>query len=222
MEITYFGHSKFLLTSEAGVRVVTDPYDQTVNQSRVIEADAVTSSHNHFDHNFISLVKGNPLVFNGLDDLGDWVSIRETLKDTVISTVVGTYHDRSQGEERGKNTIFIIEMKGLKIGHLGDLGHELREEKILNQLLDIDVLLIPVGGFYTINAQEALATIKQLRPKIAIPMHFKMESTKEWPIEKLEAFTNYVQPITAIEGAARITRERLPAPTAIWVLQPRA
>ena len=132
--------------------------------------DLVTVSHEHSDHNAVSLAAGSPIVLNGLAG-NDWAKIDQTVKGVRVRTV-GVYHDDTQGSQRGKNAIFVFDVDGLRLAHLGDLGHTLSPEQI-KDIGPVDVILIPVGGFYTVDGKAATEVVNQLNPKIVIPMHYK-------------------------------------------------
>jgi L-ascorbate metabolism protein UlaG (beta-lactamase superfamily) len=146
------------------LRIVTDPFDASLGYKvPKLHADIVTVSHEHFDHNATGVVGANPLIMR---DIGK----RET-KGVVIRGVSG-FHDKDQGTQRGTNNMFVLEVDGIKVVHLGDLGHILTLVH-LNAIGPVDILLIPVGGIFTIDAQEADEVVGQLKPKIVIPMHYK-------------------------------------------------
>lgn len=165
MDITYFGHSSFRIKGKKA-SLVTDPFDKNsvgFKYPSNIKADIVTISHDHDDHNNRSAVKGEPKVLNGPGEY-------EVKGISVIG--LPSYHDDKKGEERGKNTIYIIEVDEYRIVHLGDLGHKL-SDSMIGQIGDVDVLLVPVGGVYTIDSKAASELVKSVEPKIAIPMHYK-------------------------------------------------
>lgn len=164
MEITWYGQSCFRLRSR-GLALVTDPYSpETGLKLPRLTANVVTVSHDHEDHNYIKGVKGSPYVIAGPGEyeIGG-----------VFVFGVGTYHDAKQGEERGKNTAYLIEFEGVTVCHLGDLGHALTQEQV-EQLDGIDVLLIPVGGRTTLTGAKAAEVVAVLEPKVVIPMHYKI------------------------------------------------
>ena len=164
MKIKWLGHSCFLITGENGVRILTDPFDETVGyQLPAVEADIGTSSHDHFDHNHIGVVKGD---FVHLNKPGPY---RE--RDIEIRGI-GSYHDYQGGQKRGDNIIFTFRLEGISVCHLGDLGHLLEDEQI-RAIGPVDILLVPVGGTYTIDYRQAVDLIGQLEPKLVIPMHYK-------------------------------------------------
>ncbi len=164
MEISWYGQSCFRLRSR-GLALVTDPYSpETGLKLPRLTANVVTVSHDHEDHNYIKGVKGSPYVITGPG---------EYEVGGVFVFGVATYHDARQGEERGKNTAYLIEFEGVTICHLGDLGHALTQEQV-EQLNGIDVLLIPVGGRTTLTGAKAAEVVGVLEPKVVIPMHYKI------------------------------------------------
>ncbi|MEZ4626705.1 MAG: MBL fold metallo-hydrolase [Eubacteriales bacterium] len=164
MQITWYGHSCFLLTSDSGYSILTDPCDpETGYELSDLVCDAVTISHEHHDHNCLAIVAGSPEIIRtpGEHTAGD------------ISVVGFTnYHDNEKGARRGENIVFLYQIDGLKILHLGDLGHMLPDETI-KTIGDVDVLLAPIGGVYTINAKAATELADRLNAKVLIPMHYK-------------------------------------------------
>lgn len=162
MDITYLGHASFRIKGK-NVSLVTDPYDDRAGKYPKISADIVTVSHDHFDHNQADLVKDVKRVVSGPGEY-------EISGVSIIG--LSTFHDDKKGAERGKNTVYVIEMDGLRIAHLGDLGHKLSNNE-LEELGTIDVLMIPVGGVYTIGPSVAAEIVRDIEPSIAIPMHYQ-------------------------------------------------
>ena len=163
MKIEYLGHSCFFLTSANGVRVLTDPYTKVGYElPKGLEADIVTISHGHFDHNHIQAVCNTPAVLdtkayyakNGVEIYGE-----------------DSFHDEKQGTLRGKNILFKIKMDGVTICHFGDLGEAYNSE--LASKVEADIWLIPIGGTYTIDSAMAKRYIEKCQPKLVIPMHYK-------------------------------------------------
>jgi len=164
MKLKWFGQACFLMTSNAGTRVLMDPFNKKLGYKvPEVEADIVTTSHDHFDHNYIDAVKGN---FYHIDQPGTY-----TYKDIDITGTL-TYHDKYQGVKRGSNIVYTFTVDGTHICHCGDLGHLLTPVQIKG-IGKVDVLLVPVGGSFAINAAEALEVRKQLNPVITIPMHYR-------------------------------------------------
>lgn len=188
MEITWLGHASFLIKDSKGRKLLTDPFDKSVGyQTFDEEVDLVSISHHHFDHNYIEELKGNPEI---IDKVGLFY-----LCDIPIEGIP-SYHDNSKGAKRGENIIFTFEMDGYKICHLGDLGHELSQDYI-TKLGNIDILLIPVGGNYTIDGKEAANVAKLINGRIIIPMHYKTPSLA-FPLDGVETF------ITSMKNGERI------------------
>jgi len=211
MKIEYLAHAAFMITSDAGTRIITDPYgsrdDFTYDEINET-ADIVTVSHEHFDHNNVAAVKGKPEVVRGTARAGG-----------IDFKGVQTYHDESEGQQRGDNTIMCFEVDGVMVCHLGDLGHKLTGAQAA-EVGRVDVLLVPVGGFYTIDAGLAGQTCDMLSPRVIIPMHYKTEKC-DLPIAKLDEFLNGKQNIKRLEASeADFQRDKLPAATQIVVLKP--
>ncbi len=185
IKIEWLGHACFLILSAAGTRIVTDPFNEEVGYPLPhVEADIVTVSHQHFDHNAVSVVRGRPRVVEGPGEYRmEEVSVRG----------VATFHDKEQGQKRGTNTVFVITVDGLTVCHLGDLGHLLSPEQS-SLIGPVDVLLIPVGGTYTIDAREAIETVSALRPRVVIPMHYKTEYMN-FPITGVDEFTGHFKQV---------------------------
>lgn len=166
MEITFLGHSSFKIKGK-NTTVITDPYDPEMVGLKFIKTDAdiVTVSHHHRDHDYLNDISNVKKVVDGPGEY-------EIAGVSIIG--ISTFHDNAKGAERGKNTIYIIEIDGMRILHLGDLGHKLEDNQI-KEIGTIDILMIPVGGTFTINAKEAAEVVKQIGASIIIPMHYKTE-----------------------------------------------
>ena len=213
MNIKWLGHSCFLITSKEGLRIITDPYavGGGINYSPINEsADIVLVSHNHADHNNISAVQGRPEAIKG-----NGIKSAKGIQFRGIAT----YHDTSQGKQRGPNTIFCFNLDGIRLCHLGDLGHVLNREQV-EQVGAVDILFIPVGGVYTIDAANASQVCEQLKPKVVIPMHFKT-SKCDYPIATVEDFLKGKRNVRKIDSSeVEFKLEELPASTDIVVLEP--
>ncbi|EPZ49204.1 MBL fold metallo-hydrolase [Alicyclobacillus acidoterrestris] len=168
MQIQWFGQSSFLLTSEAGVRILVDPFDRMLGYKmpKPIETEIVAVTHNHGDHNKIQVATGDYLLVN---------EPKEYHRDGVSITGFKTYHDKVNGKRRGKNLVFRFNVDGLTICHCGDLGHLLTEEQV-KDIGNVDILMIPVGGKTTLNGQDAAKVMKQLNPTVTIPMHYRTKA----------------------------------------------
>ncbi len=167
MDIKYLGHSSFLIKTKTA-KIVTDPFDPEMVGLKFpkTEADVVTISHNHKDHNQFKNVSGingvNPLI---IDMPGEF----EKMGVRIFG--FQTFHDKTQGAERGENILYKFESEGISVLHCGDLG-VIPEESFLETIGEVDILMIPVGGIYTIDAEEAVSLVKKIEPSIVIPMHY--------------------------------------------------
>jgi L-ascorbate metabolism protein UlaG (beta-lactamase superfamily) len=217
VDVNYCGHATFCLTS-GGTTITIDPFNDDIGYPRPqVSPAAVVISHEHFDHNNVGLVGGKPKVVRGLANEGkDWARVDERIGPFHVTGVGTTYHDDEQGKARGKNTVTVVEVEGLRLVHLGDLGHVLTDEQV-RAIGTVDVLFVPVGGFYTIGPAEADRVIGQLKPRVVIPMHFKTKVNESWPIGTLD---DYLMGKTAkrVGASATITKAGLPARQELWVL----
>jgi L-ascorbate metabolism protein UlaG (beta-lactamase superfamily) len=177
-KLTWYGQSCFLLETAAGTRVLMDPFSKAPGRPLPagLRADVVTISHEHPDHNNPRLAVNTPRVVHGLTaDKKGWARIDEKFRDVAIRSV-GVYHDSKRGALQGLDTVFIFEVGGLRIAHLGDLGHTLDDEQ-LEAIGSVDVLLVPVGGGTTLDAYQATRVVDQLHPRLMIiPMHYTPET----------------------------------------------
>lgn len=181
MEITYIGHSCFKIKGKQ-ITLIIDPYDPKTTGYKLpkLEGDVVLTTHDHEDHNYVHGVTGYKVVVNRPGEY--------EISDTFIYGIE-TYHDDKEGADRGKNTIYLMDIDGFDVLHLGDLGHELTKET-LEKISNVDVLLVPVGGTYTINAEVASKVISSLEPGIVIPMHYQTPDLTALParIDELDKF----------------------------------
>ena len=188
MEITYLGHSAFKIKTKTAT-LVTDPYGKMTGfVMPAVSADLITVSHHHEDHDNIKAVSGtarraNPFV---IDSPGEY--------EIEGISVFGyqTYHDAENGAKRGNNVIYVIQAEDLRILHLGDLGHKLSKE-IIDELDGIDVVMIPVGGDYTVDAKMAAEIAAELEPYYVIPMHFKTEKHDDKTFGQLATVEEFVK-----------------------------
>jgi L-ascorbate metabolism protein UlaG (beta-lactamase superfamily) len=170
MNINWRGQSCFQITSSHNkndqVSIVIDPFSNDIGlRAPKFQADVLLISHDHHDHNNIKAVSGDPLIINGPGEYD--------VKEVVINGIPG-FHDNSQGSEKGKITIYTIETEEIKLCHLSDLGQKELTSEQLDRIGDVDILMIPIGGTYTINSAEAIKIMAQIEPKITIPMHYKI------------------------------------------------
>lgn len=213
MKIKYLGHSAFVITSNKGVKIIADPYATSpdLTYGEIAEsADIVTVSHEHFDHNNVAAVKGNPEVVRQAG--------RSVVKGIELKGVASS-HDDAGGSMRGGNIIFCFELDGVAVCHLGDLGHRL-DDKQLKEIGRVDVLFVPVGGNYTIDARVATEVCNQLKPGVIFPMHYKTE--KGLPgISGVEGFLSGKANVSRPDSSqAEFKPGELPATSQIIVLKP--
>lgn len=215
MEIKWFGQSCFAIAANNGTRIVIDPFDKKIGYPLPdLEADILTISHNHSDHNNVSIVRGE---FEHLDKPGQYF-------ERGISILgISTFHDNHGGFFRGNNTVFKYTIDDINVCHCGDLGHELSPEQI-EQLGSVDILLLPVGGLATINASTAVAVMEQLKPVITIPMHYRTKALGLLghlfsPVEK---FLSLSHKTTMTIKNLNLTKEELESYRGIVILDYRA
>ena len=178
MEITWYGHSCFLLKSKNGKKVLMDPFDRSVGYKVPNESvDIVTISHHHFDHDSTDNLPGIPTV---IDKEGSY-----NFSDIVINGI-SSFHDKNFGAKRGNNIIFVISLDGFNICHLGDLGH-MPTSEMLVRIGPIDILMIPVGGNYTIDGSEAAIVAKKINSHVILPMHYGTDALT-FPLDGAEKF----------------------------------
>ena len=210
MDITWFGQACFKLKGKSA-SVVIDPFTPDFIGLKLpnLEADIVLKTHDHGDHNNVSAIAGNPKIFEGP---GEYES------KGVVITGVSSFHDNSGGSERGLNTIFNVSVDGVNIVHLGDLGQSSLTEAQIAEIDKTDILLIPVGSVFTIDAKQAAGIVSQLEPKIVIPMHYKIEGLK-FSLDDVNLFLKEMG-ITSSEPQNKFTttKDKLPEETQIVVL----
>ncbi len=211
MKLEWIGHACFRLTAEDGTVVITDPYDESVGIEMLpLEADLITMSHEHHDHNEMRMIVGRPVIVHGT---------QTAQAGSVTARAVGSYHDDVQGAKRGPNAIRIFAIDGLKVVHMGDQGC-MPDEAALAAIADADVMMIPVGGTYTVDAQGAKAIIERARPACVIPMHVKTRRCP-YPIAPVTTFLAAMgaQGAEAVREAS-FTRES--GPKGVLLMQPLA
>jgi len=211
MRIKLLGHAAFMITSEAGIRIVTDPYvtGGGLFYDEIEETtDIVTVSHEHTDHNNVAAIRGNPVVVRGAGT----VEAKGIRFEGIF-----TYHDEVGGKRGGSNTVFCFEVDGIRVCHLGDLGHELSDRQVA-ELGKVDILLVPVGGFFTVDARGASRVCDQLAPRVVIPMHYKTDKCQA-PIASVDEFLEGKPEVSRLStGEVEFEAGRLPASTQIVVL----
>ena len=197
MTITWYGHSCFKIQTrnpKEELVIYIDPFDKSIGlRPPSGQGDIVLVTHDHYDHNNIKAIKGEPFVIEGPGEY--------EIKGINIQGI-SAFHDAEEGKERGLSTIYVIESEEIRICHLGDLGQKELTEEQLDKLDGVDVLMIPVGGIFTISGERASRLVNQLEPKIAIPMHYKIPGLNI----KLEGIDNFLK---AIKGGKVEPLEKL-------------
>lgn len=179
MVITWYGHSCFKIITN-GLTIIIDPFNKDIGLRPPFgQADILLVSHNHHDHNNVGTIGGNPFIINGPGEY-------EVKGISIVG--VESAHDAKNGEERGMNTIYLIESEDIKLCHFGDFGQDDLTDEQSEAIDGPDVVFIPVGGKYTIGATRATNLVNSLEPKIVIPMHFKMSGSKINDIDSVDRF----------------------------------
>ena len=190
MKIQWLGHSCFRMTESTGTTVITDPFKPAAvgYAMAYAQADAVTLSHKHDDHGYVEAVKGSPEV---IDTAGN-----HDFKGISISGIP-SFHDEVEGAKRGENIIYRFSLDGVIVCHLGDIGEECTPE-LVEQILPVNILLLPVGGTYTIDAEGAKEYVERIMPDVVIPMHYKTKHC-ELDIDRLDSFLKLFDDENVIE-----------------------
>ena len=214
MKLKWYGHSSFLITADNGLKIITDPYesggyDGAVGYGEIPDsADIVLCSHDHPDHGYTEALKGD---FQVVDKAGI------TSLKGIDFNGVEAYHDTEEGSQRGTVIMFSFCVDGVNICHLGDLGHEIDAETAL-KIGNVDLLLIPVGGMFTINGKVADKVIETINPKIVIPMHYKTGKCG-FPLARIDEFIDRKRNISLMASyEIAITKETLPKKQMIMIL----
>ncbi len=214
MKIRWLGHATFLITSDNGTRIITDPYKAGIGMQYgdiTESADIVTVSHGHGDHNNVAAVQGNPEV---VDKTG---SIQT--KGIKIKGIL-THHDDAGGSKRGNNIVFCFDIDNMKVCHLGDLGHPLSDKQAAD-IGEVDIVMVPVGGNFTIDAGVATDVINRLKARVAIPMHYQNDRCPGFPVARVDDFLKGKSNVIK-QGTSEVeyNQSGLPDKTQVVVLKP--
>ncbi len=208
MDVSWLGHSCFRIGGSHAI-VITDPYSPNLGYSLgKPTARIVTVSHQHSGHSYVQGISGEPrlVIRPGEYEIGG-----------VLIIGIATFHDADRGRQRGKNTVYLMEVDEVSICHLGDLGHVLTAEQV-EEIGNVDVLLLPVGGVSTINAPMAAEVVRQLEPKVVVPMHYKTQALS-WELEPVARFLKEIG-VKEVEPQPKLsfTRSNLPVSTQVFLL----
>lgn len=196
LNIKWFGHSMWKIRNDE-ITIITDPFmDIGYKMPENETADILLSSHDHFDHNNYLLIKGNPEILKSAGNFN--------IKGVEI-TMIPTWHDETKGKERGENLLMKFVISGKTLLHGGDLGH-LPSDEIFNKLGKIDVLFIPVGGFFTIDADTARTIVEKINPGIVFPMHYKTDAI-DFTIAGKDAYLNLIDDLREYDSNEIILKE---------------
>jgi len=212
MDITWLGHSCFRIRGRHGIVVITDPYSPglgyTLGKST---ARVVTVSHQHPGHSYVQGIGGEPRLITGPG---------EYEISGILIIGIATFHDGEKGRKRGKNTVYLMEIDEVSVCHLGDLGHVLTAEQV-EEIGNVDVLLLPVGGVSTVNAPEAAEVVRQLEPKVVVPMHYKTPALN-WELEPVDKFLKEIG-VKEVNSQPKLsfTKSNLPVSTQVFLLDYR-
>ncbi len=208
MDINWLGHSCFRIRGSHAT-VITDPYSPSLGYSLgKPTAHIVTVSHQHLGHSYIQGIDGEPRL---VTEPGEYEI------SGVLIIGIATFHDEEKGQKRGKNSAYLIEVDEVSVCHLGDLGHVLTTDQV-EELGNVDVLLLPVGGVSTINAPMAAEVVRQLEPKVVVPMHYKTEALN-WELEPAERFLKEMG-VKEVNSQPKLsfTKSSLPATMQVFLL----
>ncbi len=220
--VRWWGQAMVSIETHWNLRVVIDPYGERVGyENPQVTGDLVLVTHEHGDHNNVDLVDGEPIVLRGLDEAGQvraaghyldrrpdasrvsWFSDRVKMERThnaIRVTSIPSWHDDTQGSQRGANAMFVIEVDGVRIVHCGDLGQPRLTDEQLQALGKVDVLLIPVGGVYTVDGTQAANIVRQVNPRIVVPIHFKTPNLV-YDLQGVQGFLTAVSDDCQVERA---------------------
>ncbi|MFA5933388.1 MAG: MBL fold metallo-hydrolase [Microgenomates group bacterium] len=211
MDIYWLGQSCFKIKGKTAT-IVIDPFNPEFTGLKLpkdLDAQVALSTHSHEDHNNVAAVTGSPLVIAGP---GEYEVAGVSVEG------IATFHDNANGAEKGTNTAYHLLVDGINIVHLGDLGHKLTESQ-LSKIDSTDILMIPVGGKFSLDAELAVEVVAQLEPKIVIPMHYLIPELKIEGLEKVDAFLKEMGAENAeVQPKLSITRDKLPEATIVVVL----
>jgi len=236
-KVTWYGQAFIAVEAGDGKRMVVDPFDQSFLKyplPKGLTADVLLVTHEHGDHNNVGLIEGTPFILRSEKGVGTFT------KNGITVVGTATFHDDKQGKQRGKNTVYTFTVDGIKFCHLGDLGHTLSPAQAksigkvdttdglrfpptpeeVKKSQAVDVLFVPVGGFYTLDPSKVGQVINALSPRIVVPMHYKTSYTPDLPIQGPEVFLKNEKNVKKLGSASfELTKDTLPKDREVWVLE---
>jgi L-ascorbate metabolism protein UlaG (beta-lactamase superfamily) len=214
--LRWYGQAMFLLTAPGGTNILLDPFGEIgYTLPPPVEANAATITHEHPDHNNDALAATGAEILRGLTADG-WADIDQNIGGVRIRTV-RTFHDDQQGAARGRNAVFVFEMAGLRIAHLGDLGHQLDDTQVAALGGPVDVLMVPTGGGFTLDPAGATELVAALQPKLVFPMHYKTDKIA-FNLATIDQFTEGKTVERVGSTTTRLAADSLPAETTVMML----
>lgn len=216
--VRWYGQSFFTLTSSSNVVVAIDPFDGTFVNYPIphrVKTDILLVTHEHKDHNNVAIIPGDPLLLKS--ERG--VNVKEE-KNGVKVRGIGAYHDDNKGADRGRNTMYTIEMDGVRFCHVGDLGQTSLTDEQLARMGAVDVLFLPTGGHFTTEPKDLRKLVDQIKPRLIVAMHFKSAYTRDLPLVRVDEFVKLnkdlpAKPLDSTEFT--ISKEQLPEKPEVWI-----
>ncbi|MDI3530725.1 MAG: hypothetical protein PWP60_574 [Candidatus Atribacteria bacterium] len=208
MKITWFGHAFFLAETAEGIRIAFDPFDSSVGYPLPeVTADLVCVSHDHYDHNNVALIKGNPRIVNQSGSIK---------YNGITISAFKTFHDEERGRKRGENLVYRVEADGIVLLHLGDLG-DIPPAGEIEAWKPVDIVFVPVGGVYTIDHNQAHRLVTQINPRVIVPMHYKTPYLS-FALNAVDPFLKLFPRVRRFETSTlEVTKESLPQQEEVWL-----
>lgn len=216
VKVKWYGQAFFTLTSESNVVVAIDPFDGSFLNYPIpqdVKADILLVTHEHKDHNNVAIIKGDPLILRSERGVG------KQEKNGVRLRGINAWHDEKDGKDRGHDTMFTIEMDGVRFCHVGDLGQSKLTDEQLARIGAVDVLFLPAGGHFTTEPKDLRPLIDQIKPRVVIPMHYKTPYTRDLPLVRVDEFLKLNTDLTVKkldEPLFSVAKDQLPAKTEVW------
>ena len=218
VNMKWYGQAFFTLRNEAGVVVAIDPFDGSFLNYPIpqdLKADILLVTHEHKDHNNVAIIKGDPLVMRSERGVG------KEEKSSIKIRGINAWHDEKDGRERGHDTIYTIEMDGLRFCHVGDLGQTKLTDEQLARIGSVDVLFLPAGGHFTTEPKHLRGLVDQIKPRVVVPMHYKSAYTRDLPLVRVDEFLKLNADLTVKRldsTESSVSKDKLPGEMEVWVM----